>query len=194
MIQQFYSDGGRLMHPLLLASVIAFAIILERAWFWVRFFQRRDPNLRRELTNLYLHAERIRRSRDDIAKILAEFVRNPSDSVGSVLKAEAVVRDSRRHLGILNLIASISTSMGLLGTVIGVSLAFKSLSLHDATKLAEALSVALNTTVFGLVIFIPSYMALTFYSHLSSNVVLEIEEAMESIRSTVRERQEKLNR
>ena len=194
MIQQFYSDGGPLMKPLLLASVVALAIILERAWYWIRFFRRRDPALRKELTNLYLHAERIRRSRDEIAMILAVFVRNPADSMGSMLKAEAVVRDSRRHLGILNLIASISTSMGLLGTVIGVSLAFKSLSLHDATKLAEALSIALNTTMFGLVIFIPSYMALSFYSHLSSNIVLEIEEAMENIRSTAKERQERVNR
>lgn len=194
MLQEFFFSGGKLMYPLLVGSVVAVAIILERLFYWFRFWMRTDRKLRRELTGLYVHQDKVRRSRDEVVGILAEFVRNPDDTTGPVIKAERVVRDSKKHLGLLSLIASVSTSVGLLGTVFGVSLAFREMSQNNPTGLAGALSIALNTTMFGLSIFLPSYMAYTFFAHLSQAVSVEIEEAMETIRSSVRARRERLVR
>ena len=192
MLREFFIAGGVIMYPLLLGSILAVAIILERLFYWLRFWLRSDRKLRRELMGLYVHADKVRRSRDEVVNILAEFVRNPDDPTGPVIKAERVVRESKKHLGILGLISSVSTSLGLLGTVIGVSMAFREMGLEKATGLAAALSVALNTTMFGLVIFLPSFMAYTFFTHLSKMVGLEMEEAMETIRSSVRARRERL--
>ncbi len=193
-IQEFFHSGGPLMYPLLVSSVVALAIIIERGVFWLRFWLRRDPKLRRELIGLYVHADNVRRTRDEIAMVLADFVRAPDEPTGQVIRAERIVRQTRRHLGLLGLIASISTSLGLLGTVIGVSLALKSISLDDPGSLAGALAIALNTTVFGLIIFLPAYMFWSFFNHLSTLVGLEIEEAMEQIKSGARIRREKLAR
>jgi biopolymer transport protein ExbB len=69
----------------------------------------------------------------------------------------------RRRIGYLSTIASVSTMIGLVGTVYGLILAFGavgSVSAADrAARLSEGSATAMATTAFGLVVAIPSLVA-----------------------------------
>jgi biopolymer transport protein ExbB len=70
-----------------------------------------------------------------------------------------------RGLGIIKSIASIAPLLGLLGTVIGVLISFKEISksgLDDPSVFASGISMALITTVVGLVVAIPHYLGYNF--------------------------------
>lgn len=65
-----------------------------------------------------------------------------------------------RHLGLFNLIANVSTLIGLLGTVTGMIYAFASGSLAQSQNLAQGIAQALITTASGLVVAIPAMICL----------------------------------
>ena len=70
--------------------------------------------------------------------------------------------------------------LGLLGTIFGLIQAFAALDKasadEKAKKLAEYISVALNTTAFGLVVAIPCLSAHAVLSYLTKKIVDEVEE------------------
>ncbi|QDT14312.1 MotA/TolQ/ExbB proton channel family protein [Alienimonas californiensis] len=92
----------------------------------------------------------------------------------------------RKHLRVLNAVATVSPLMGLLGTVIGMILAFAKIAggegaMGDADQLAAGIVTALLTTALGLTVAIP---ALTLYFYLSGRVeslVMRMDELAERI-------------
>ena len=68
-------------------------------------------------------------------------------------------------LNTVRVIASVAPLLGLLGTVIGITKAFEMISrvgLDDPTLFAEGISLALITTVGGLIVAIPHYIGYNF--------------------------------
>lgn len=66
----------------------------------------------------------------------------------------------QKNIGLLNMIANIATLLGLLGTIVGLIIAFDAVANVEVSKRAEALamgiSIAMVTTAFGLIIAIPT--------------------------------------
>lgn len=81
------------------------------------------------------------------------------------LYAAALVSPLERGLTTLKIISTISPLLGLLGTVLGIFMAFEGIMAHglgDPTNFAKGISTALITTVGGLVVAIPAYI---FYNY-----------------------------
>jgi len=174
--------------PLLLASVIALALIIER------FVSLRDrkiipPLLLEQVVDVY---QRQGVSEDMLGKlakdsplgaVLAAGLRNHRSSRYVMKEAidEAgrhVAHDLERFLTTLGTIATAAPLLGLFGTVIGMIEIFGSQSPTGTNpqQLAHGISVALYNTAFGIAIAIPS---LIFYRHFKNQVdtlVVEMEE------------------
>lgn len=193
MIDVFYR-GGPLMYPILLCSVIAWAIFLDRI---VAFYKvkRSTAALRSEI-NDRLRAgqeneaiELCRDQKSPLAKILYVVLKK-GGAARSDLKAladevgerEAVVL--QRYLGLLSTIANITPLLGLLGTVLGMIEAFNTLAAEgggNALALGGGISEALITTAAGLTVAVPTVLLHRYLSSRSERLVLELEEATMAI-------------
>jgi biopolymer transport protein ExbB len=169
-------DGGVLMYPILICSIISLVFVFERTIslrrgriipdpFVKRFLhQLRDGQLDREQA-LKLCEE----NKSPVATVFAGAVRKwgrPSVEVEQALidSGERVTNALRKYLRIFNGVSTVSPLLGLLGTVVGMIAAFNSIATSKALGrpelLASGISEALLTTAFGLTVAIP---ALIFY-------------------------------
>ena len=174
--------------PLLLASIIAVALIIERAAA-LRAVKIVPPGLLQSVVGDYrqtgVTAEMLNRleAHSLLGRVFAAGLRNVR-STREVMK-EAIEEAGRgsaheleRFLTSLGTIASISPLMGLFGTVVGMIEIFGSptASGNNPQALAHGISVALYNTGFGLIIAIP---AMIFYRHFRALVdgfVVEMEQ------------------
>ena len=173
---------------LLLASVIAVALIIERS-VSLRANKIIPPTLLDQVVAVYrrqgLSAEVIERLSHDspLGAVLAAGLRNLKSSRYVMKEAieeagRSVAHDLERFLTTLGTIATASPLLGLFGTVIGMIEIFGSQSPSGANpqQLAHGISIALYNTAFGIGIAIP---ALIFYRHFKNKVdtfVVEMEQ------------------
>jgi len=188
-LYEFLIQGGVVMFILLGCSILALAIIFERAW-----------SLRRSvvlpLADVQAVEAAVRRGKVDEAmqvcrdkntamhRILWVALKNRGVS-RPVLKEilEEVGRQEvahlERYIGVLGVIASIAPLLGLLGTVIGMIEVFQVISIEGVGKadvLAGGISKALNTTAAGLSVAIPSLVAYRILEARVNRFVIEIEQ------------------
>lgn len=186
--------GGWLMVPLGLCSVLALAIVLERA-YTLRFER-------------VLPEQALVQARQSIKQPTAgqdESARSPGDSpLGQVLgvvidkrhlddaawrsaiedKGREVVHSLERYLNALGTIAGITPLLGLLGTVIGMIKVFQTIQLQGAGQaqlLAGGISEALVTTATGLSIAIPSYFFYRYFKARITALSLGLERATQAL-------------
>ena len=174
--------------PLLLASIISVALIIERLVALRRvkvvpngLLQRAVGEFKRGANNDKLLEELERHS--PLGRVLSAGLRNVNVTreimKESIEEAGAgVAHDLNRYLTTLGTIASISPLMGLFGTVVGMIEIFGSQSPGGSNpqQLAQGISIALYNTGFGLVIAIPSMI---FWRHFRATVdgfVVEMEQ------------------
>lgn len=109
-----------------------------------------------------------------------------SDAIIGMQEAGSAENMKHEHrLSYLSMLANIATLVGLLGTVAGMVASFSVLSESDVSpspsKLAEGVSMALVTTVIGLVQAIPAIMMYTILGNLNSRRVLEVSTVAEQL-------------
>ena len=172
---------------LLLASVIAVALIIERA-VSLRSSKIIPPRLFDQVVAVYQRQgvsdevlERLARD-SPLGTVLAAGLRNHKSSRYVMKEAieeagRGVAHDLERFLTTLGTIATAAPLLGLFGTVIGMIEIFGSQSPTGTNpqQLAHGISIALYNTAFGIAIAIP---ALIFYRHFRSKVdslVVEME-------------------
>lgn len=186
---EIVQSGGWLMVPILLCSVIAAAISVERLWTLQR--SRITPkNLLAQvwsaLKNNEMDSQRLRdlRASSPLGQVLAAGVANARRS-REVMKeameevASQVSHDLERYLTSLGIIASISPLLGLLGTVVGMIKVFTALMLEgagNANVLAGGISQALITTAAGLSVAIPAIMFHRFFLRRVDELVVTMEQ------------------
>ncbi len=174
--------------PLLLASVVSVALIIERLVALRRgkvvpagLLQRAVGEFKRGANNDKLLDELDRHS--PLGRVLSAGLRNVNNS-REIMKesieeaGSAVAHEMSRYLTTLGTIASISPLMGLFGTVVGMIEIFgaQSPTGTNPLQLAHGISVALYNTGFGIFIAIPS---LIFWRHFRATVdgfVVEMEQ------------------
>lgn len=192
--------GGWLMVPILIGSVLAVAIILERLWA----LRRRSilPEALRERVAELAEAGRVEaryldalRASSPLGRILAAGL--ASRGHGRAVMAEAIEDAGRheahrleRYLNTLGTIAAISPLLGLLGTVIGMIKVFGAVSaegLGDMPALSGGIAEALITTASGLTVAIPALIAYRYLRGLVDSRVVEMEqEAMRLLETATR--------
>ena len=177
---ELVSAGGFLMYPILLCSVIAMAIVIER--FWALRRKAVCPvNLVTDIWQWAQHgqldASRLSglRNGSPLGRVLAAAIINLRHSREIMKEAveehgRQVVHELERYLNTLGTIASITPLLGLLGTVIGMIKVFAAITdqgVGNPTVLAGGISEALITTAAGISVAIPSLM---FYRHFQRRV------------------------
>lgn len=180
--------AGWPIYPLLLASIVAVALIIERS-----SALRRSRVVPSELLAGVIAEYRqggvsdslITRldSHSPLGRVLAAGLRNVRQSREVMKEAieeagQAVAHELERFLTTLGTIASISTLMGLFGTVVGMIEIFASptSSGTDPQALAHGISVALYNTAFGLIVAIPSMIFYRHFRALVDSFLVEMEQ------------------
>lgn len=190
---ELVKSGGWMMAPILACSVVALAIIVERAWaLRPKRVVPRDlvAQAWRQAQQGEVTEEAVKalRANSPLGRILAVGLLN-RDRDRPVMKeaieeaGRAVATELDRFLTALGTIAAITPLLGLLGTVIGMISVFStitSLGVGNPAELAGGISQALITTAAGLSVAIPS---LIFYRHFRGRVEgLTIEMEQEAIK------------
>jgi biopolymer transport protein ExbB len=180
--------GGIVMVPIILCSIIAAAIFLERLWT----LQRRrvlPAELtekvwkwveQRQITEKHIFALQ---QNSPLGKILAAGLANRHRDRNVIKEGiedagRHVVHELERFIGVLGTIASISPLLGLLGTVLGMIRTFNTLSSGGAGNpmaLAGGIAEALITTAAGLTVAIPALLAYRYTRSRVTNLVVQME-------------------
>ena len=181
--------GGFLIWPILLCSVIALAIVVERC-VALRKQEVAPTGLLNRIGALLkkgsLDTGVINQIEENSAlgRVLAAGLRNPNQHRVVVKEAieEAgrhVVHELERNLQTLGTIATVTPLLGLLGTVIGMIKVFAAITVlgtGDPQALAEGISEALVTTAAGLSVGIPSLMFYRFFRGKVSELTVDMEQ------------------
>jgi biopolymer transport protein ExbB len=174
--------------PLLLASIIAVALIIERS-ITLRRSKVVPPGLLESVVGDFRQGsvtpEMLGRLRahSALGQVLAAGLSNLRSS-REVMKesieevGRAAAHELERFLTSLGTIASIAPLMGLFGTVVGMIEIFGSQSPSGANpqQLAHGISVALYNTAFGLLIAIPSMIFYRHFRALVDSFVIDMEQ------------------
>ena len=117
------------------------------------------------------------------ARVLEIIIKNEgSKKEDTVTLAKTQLREEteklQRGLTLLEISASIGPLLGLLGTVLGIVQVFavtSKVGLGNPAALSGGISIALNTTVFGLIVAIPASAFLSFYERRIESLIRRIE-------------------
>ena len=174
--------------PLLLASIIAVALIIERA-IVLRSAKILPPGLLQRVITEYKQGGMTEAlfaridGHSPLGRVLAAGMRNAKSSREVMKEAieetgRGVAHDLERYLTTLGTIASIAPLMGLFGTVVGMIEIFGSSTTSGSNPqaLAHGISVALYNTGFGLVIAIPSMIAYRHFRALVDGFLILMEQ------------------
>jgi biopolymer transport protein ExbB len=186
----FYIKGGPAMHLIMACSVFALAIILERA-INLRKSKIISTAFIEEIKKYWYRREigkAIQACREhdiSLARVLRAGLLRFSQGIDAVEKAiegagqhEAALM--RRNLMLLGFIANIAPMLGLFGTVLGLTRSFDVIASHGMAgnpgAVAGGIAEALITTVFGLMIGIPTLAAYYYFKRKVEIRTLEMEE------------------
>lgn len=180
--------GGPFMWPIILCSIIAVAIVLERLW---TLQQRRviPADLTRRIWQLVESGQvndkviAALEANSPLGKILAVGLQNrgrPREIMMDRLEdaGRHVAHELDRFLNTLGTIAGVSPLLGLLGTVTGIIKAFNAIytgGMGDPRALSGGISEALLTTAAGLCVAIPAYVAYRYLRGRVDEIVVQIE-------------------
>lgn len=185
---ELFEQGGPVMYPLMLASLLMVIIIIERL-----FMLRQKRIIIPEIINII---DNIQSTYDiELAKNICAKYNGPLPNLIRIgLESESLqkneikelienegrqeIRNLEKWLGVLETIAVSGPLLGLLGTVIGMINVFKVITaqgIGQASALASGIYQALFTTVFGLIIGIIALIFFNYFTHKAENFVLDIE-------------------
>ncbi len=174
--------------PLLLASIVAVALIIERLMA-LRRVKVVPPDLLQRVVTEFRQRGATQamvvdlEAHSPLGRVLAAGLRNEASSreimKESIEEAGSVVsHELERYLTTLGTIASISPLMGLFGTIVGMIEIFGSQSPSGSNpmQLAHGISIALYNTGFGLMIAIPSMIFWRHFRALVSTFVIDMQQ------------------
>lgn len=181
--------GGWLMAPIVLCSVVALVIILERA---IRLRAHKvAPRglvevLVKKVDQGQLGEQELRQIQHatPLGDILATGVLNAGAGLDYMTlqmqsRASTQIHRLEKNLNLLGTIGNIAPLLGLLGTVLGIIQSFLAVNAGGATDpalLAGGISQALITTAAGMLVAIPALVAYRYYQRKVLDLAVEMEE------------------
>ena len=195
---EFLKAGGWVMWPIVLLSVLAMAIVIERFWTLRRKavlppglgVEVREWAATRQLNPAHIE---VLRHNSPLGELLAaglDVRHRPREQIKERIEdvGRHIVHKMERYLNTLGTIAGISPFLGLLGTVFGMIRMFMDIldkGVGDANLLAGGIGQALISTAGGLCLAIP---ALMFYRYLRGRIadyVIEMEQQAMALLDTL---------
>lgn len=193
-ISRFFQEGGIWMYPLVGVSVFAFAVSMERLFY---YYIHCRINAKALLTQITRHVrngdvEKARqicaRTKSPLSVILESALwhyqqQEPDQEIQNAIDEVALRELPRiqRRTHYLSLFANIATLLGLLGTIFGLQDAFGALTAADpsqkASVLARGIAIAMNTTALGLIVAIPCMIVFSILGAKANTIIEEIDES-----------------
>jgi biopolymer transport protein ExbB len=159
----YIEKGGVIMYILLALNVVGFSIMIWKfAILFLAKMSKRDLSIK-------------------IAQsVVAKFGRENSQVLIKGVQDEIYSRIKKLESGLITVrvIASISPLLGLLGTVVGIALAFESIGavgLGEPKVFANQISLALITTIGGLIVAIPHYIGYNYIIGILDSLEIDLE-------------------
>jgi biopolymer transport protein ExbB len=204
-IVKFFQEGGLFMWPIAIVFALGIAIAVERYFYLTRQSMRnrelwnelvphlqsgnfkqavqltsKSPSFIGMILNYGLARIQSARRRDDIEKAMEESM------------MEVLPRLEKRTPYLASF-ANIATLLGLLGTIVGLIQAFQAVSAANpaekADLLSASISVAMNTTAFGLIVAIPLLLLHSVIQSKTTELVDSLEMASVKFLNAITERQ-----
>jgi len=187
-IWSFLIKGGFLMIPLLICSVLALAIIIEKL-ITLRKNKVIVPEVKSVVENIGSEEDikialSVCSKHESVLSNLIKVVLKHRGTSYTLMREELSdsgrqeVRTLEKGLGILETIAAVSPILGLLGTVVGMIKVFSVISVQgvgEASALSGGISEALITTAVGLSVGIPSLIFYNYFTNKAEDLILDIE-------------------
>lgn len=204
----FMQKGGPVMWVIALCSVVAFAVVIERFW-QLRKARIDTGRFMNEVSNL-LKRNRVMEAIDmcnqtpgPISQVMKAGILKHDRSRPEIREAieDAAVGEVpllERNLSVLATVAHIAPLLGLLGTVVGMVRAFQvieqkatALQPVNPRDLAGGIWEALLTTVFGLCVAIPTYVAYNYLVNRVNGFILDMEKSATDLVNLLSARRER---
>lgn len=187
-------QGGIVIYPLILCSVVSFAIVIERAWA-LALAGRGAARLRRDVDEALGEGgipeamAVCRRDRSPLGTIYRALLAGPpadADARTRLLerKVAEAARACRRFVWLLGTVGSLAPFIGLFGTVVGIIRAFENMAATGSggfAVVAAGISEALVATAGGLLVGVLSIFAYNAFTVRIANLAAELREAAEEL-------------
>ncbi len=174
---ELMGKGGVMMYPIFLASVIAVAVIIERFIFFKKCKENPD-DIFEAIKDLVNNDKKVgendisKSAQGPVSRMLECGVQAQKEPRWKLeekltINGQEEIQGLRKNLRVLEVLATISPLMGLLGTVIGMVKAFNKVAQYkgqvDPSLLAGGIWEALLTTAAGLALAIPVVVMLNYF-------------------------------
>ena len=201
---KFFQEGGLFMYPIAIVLAVGAAIAIER-WLYLTLTTAKNKALWNAVTP-YLKAGNLAGAVQVTSKshaAIGQIMTYGLNRVRSARRREDVEQameeslmevmprlEKRTHY--LATFANIATLLGLLGTIVGLISAFTAVATANpaekADLLSASISVAMNTTAFGLIVAIPLLLVHTLLQTKTTEIIDSLEMASVKFLNTITER------
>jgi biopolymer transport protein ExbB len=186
-----FLQGGPVMWPILLVSLIAVCVVGERAFWWMRESLRRDPEtLEKTLASIengdFREASRLANdSKDPVLRMIWHGLNHVHYSLQGALQVAAgmELQKAGRFLTVMDTLVTLAPLLGLLGTVTGIMGSFNAIGSDElaVSKVTGGISEALIATACGLGIAIISLVPYNYFSSKTARLQFKLETAATNI-------------
>jgi biopolymer transport protein ExbB len=187
-----FDKGGPIMYPLLACSIIALAVVIDRAIFWIKLGFQRKPSLVDDVLELSRQGDweairkRTMNAKDYIIKILVSGILHREFSMIKAMEAAAAdeIKHMRRFMGVLDTMITVAPLLGIFGTVLGIISSFDVLGtagIEHPQAVTSGIAQALITTAAGLGIAILSVFPYNYFNSRVENAAVLIEKYATSL-------------
>ena len=188
----FFMKGGPVMYPLLLCSILAVTVVIDRLIFWAREDVRRNATLVDEVLELCRIGdwesvkEKVHGSKDFVIRILVTGILHREFSLIKAMESAAAdeIKRMRRYMSVLDTMITVAPLLGIFGTVIGIISSFELLGasgIEDPQAVTGGIAQALITTAAGLGIAILSVFPYNYFNTRVEKAVMDIEKYATSL-------------
>ncbi|HTV63342.1 MAG TPA: MotA/TolQ/ExbB proton channel family protein [Verrucomicrobiae bacterium] len=194
IIFQFFLQGGPVMWPILICALVAVAVVGERAFWWWREGQKRDP---RRLEQIFAALEnsdpataaKIAAGADDpVVRVIHHGLAHVGHAHGSLLGALQLaagieLKRAGRFLTVMDTLVTLAPLLGLLGTVTGLMRAFLHIGSAElsVTAVTGGIGEALIATACGLAIAIFSLIPFNYFTARVAQLQFDLETAATNV-------------
>lgn len=186
LISKFH-QGGPVMWPILIVSIIGLTVVIERCLWWTGRWFRRDPKrIEKVFTAIEqgdtTEASRLSRgSRDPVLRMMWNGLNHQHTSLQGALQVAAGIEIKRagRFLVVMDTLVTLAPLLGLLGTITGLIRSFSFLGNEELAVQAVTggIAEALIATACGLGIAIFALIPFNFFTSRVSNLEFELQTA-----------------
>jgi len=191
VIVDFFQDGGLFMYPIMIVLALGVAIAIER-YIYLTVIKRKNKALLKKLIPMLQGGDfqaayaLSSKSNHAVSRMLNEGLvcmksTNDRDEIETAIEDSMMetIPQLEKRTHYLSMFANIATLLGLLGTIIGLIKAFTAVAAVDpALKgeiLSTSISVAMNTTAFGLMTAIPLILIYTILQAKTTEIIVSLE-------------------